>query len=151
MVEDSASEVIAEFTPEKQRVKGWLAFFCVVQIFLDPILGIRDFLNVHFSGSLVMNTAVQIIGIATGILLWKISPRGLLAVKILLAVVVARGFAGLAWYTVSAIAAHHITPAILSKTIELAIGRFGFVFVWGLYFSTSLQVKNLFGKNLFDA
>ncbi len=130
---------------------GWLAFFCIVQIFLQPIIllvlciadasvfgqdsNLDGFLVIEIAGMLGM----AVFGIIAGVRLWRIRPRAVSVAKAYLVT-------ALAWSVLKAI----LSFAMLEGRYQDAVGAQeaqGVVFtivpfaIWFTYFNVSKRVK----------
>lgn len=137
---------------------GWLAFFCIVQIFIQPIillvLSIADasvfgqdssldvFLVIEIAGML----GLAVFGVIAGVNLWRIRPG---AVRVAKAYLVA----ALVWSVLKAVLAYamlegHYQEAVGAQEVQGVVFTIVPFVIWFTYFNVSKRVKaTYFGES----
>jgi len=129
-------------------VGGWLLLFCVWLTIVDPLLELRLLRYLQYATwnwLLLASLGVTVVGVVTGIQLWRVRPQALTCLRLYFAVAVSLVVAGIIF---------------LLPTLRV-IGLFGmagvahgwlralaFLGVWFAYFKLSRRVRNTYGRNL---
>jgi hypothetical protein len=128
--------------PHLQGIGGWLAFYCICQLIINPLVNIPHLLNGPFSAWKVLGFALVAFSFVTGTMIVLLHPK---TIQVLSA------------YFVTAIAIQLGAIIVVSKSVDTAGGilfinnrLFNLMFVlgWAAYFFFSERVRINFGRNL---
>lgn len=125
-----------------QGIGGWLAFYCICQLIINPLVTIPRLLNGPFSAWKVLGFALAASAFATGAMIVLLHRK---TIQMLTA------------YFVTTIAIQVGAIIVVSKSVDTAAGTlfinnrlFNLMFVlgWAAYFFFSERVRVNFGRNL---
>jgi Protein of unknown function (DUF2569) len=133
-----------ETPPGPCGVGGWLLFFCILAVVVNPLVALLSVARLTATGPTVavmakvamvaMGCGASLLGILAGIRVWRVSPWALNAVTIYLLSLVLVPLADLV--IAARVGLTVDTPALVRSV--------GFAVVWAAYFSMSKRVKNTF-------
>lgn len=146
-------------------VKGWLLFFCISLIFIDPIISLPliilylvntnnplnyyPLLHLILDIDLIVNVLILLLGIYVGITIWILRPNSIRYANLFLNAYL--GYTILSFLIFFTIVPSYdinynsATVGFFSDTFRGTIYSIGYVIVWKLYLKKSERVKNTFG------
>jgi RNA polymerase subunit RPABC4/transcription elongation factor Spt4 len=146
-------------------VRGWLLFFCISLVFINPLLNIPltilyivnqhntltifPLLNITLIIDLVITSLFSLIGIYIGIKLWRIQSRAIPNANLYLNLLLIYSIIAFVAYLIS-IASNDVSfnsksVKFLGDNFRSTVYSIGYVIAWKLYLKNSERVKNTFG------
>lgn len=134
---------------------GWLAFFCVVQIIVSPILMLvacaitlsviygNSYVASFYLAEILGNIGLTVFGVLVGLALWRLEPGSPGKAKAFL--VAALAWAVLRVFLAYALLDGHYQEAGLIETFKGLLGTVVAFAIWFSYFNVSRRIKDTFG------
>lgn len=149
-------------------VKGWLLFFCISLIFIDPLitlpliilyfvntnnpLNYYPLLQIILNIDVILNILILLLGIFVGITIWILRPYAIRYANLFLNAYLGYTILSfLVYFTIVPsydIDYNSATIGFFSDTFRGTIYSIGYVIIWKLYLKKSERVKNTFPSQL---
>jgi len=136
----SEVERIRNEHPELIGIGGWLLWFCIVTTIIAPVVNVVSIMSKP-SGYSIIDLALAVYMVITGVNLWRISTRALRLTKVLLAIQFWIG-TFLFVIQIAASASGDTTSSSDAGGFRMLVGSI----IWWFYFKKSKRVKATFGR-----
>jgi TPR repeat protein len=138
--------------PAMQKIGGWLLFYCVCAVIVEPIVTLVNLAHYPIWASIFIGLPLGVLHIGSGFLLWRRNPNGLRWVRwgllyqfscvlfLLLLHLLSLGTSSPAW-TLSFVGTESSEVEDVVKSLIPAL-------IWWKYFRESQRVRATFGHNM---
>lgn len=142
----AAAAVPQPVAGELRGVGGWLLLFCIWVAIVDPryMLRLLPYLRyITLNWTLPLSLALTVVGMVTGIQLWRERPGALLLLRVYFGLVLALALLGIGMMFYGSYLMHVGIWSVFAWVWTAA-----FLGVWVTYFRVSQRVRNTYGRNL---
>jgi hypothetical protein len=140
------AQVFAAGLADRQRVGGWLLFFCISTTILTPLGNLPTLVQTATLGSpwALYNFILMAFSLVVGIAVWQVSPSAIPLVRAYFIALAMWELLRISYVVVTAGSSMDLQMALRIRTLI-------WVVVWAAYFQKSQRVRATFGRNLSDA